>query len=86
MRQSVTRNRAVRNPANSPGTPQSVPGMPPRAGLHDIARAEHMSRLAREVGMSREGFCKALSKNGNPAFATVMRITRASGMKVRITA
>ncbi len=29
---------------------------------------------------------KALSENGNPSFATVMRITRVLGMHVRITA
>ena len=57
-----------------------------RAALHDIARAKNMTRLAREISMSREGLYKALSKNGNPTFATVMRITRALGMKVRITA
>ena len=57
-----------------------------RAALSDIAWAENMSLLAREAGMSREGLYKALSKNGNPTFATVMRITRALGMQVRITA
>ena len=45
-----------------------------------------MSRLAREVGMSREGLYKALSEEGNPSFATVMRIARALGLQVRITA
>ena len=45
-----------------------------------------MSRLAREAGMTREGLYKALSENGNPTFATVVRIARASGMQVRITA
>ena len=44
-----------------------------------------MSRLAREVGMTREGLYKTLSENGNPTFATVMRITRALGMQLRIT-
>ena len=44
-----------------------------------------MSRLAREVGMTREGLYKALSEKGNPTFATVMRITRALGMQLRIT-
>ena len=44
-----------------------------------------MSRLAREIGMSREGLYKALSEGGNPTFATVMRITRALGMQLRIT-
>ena len=37
-----------------------------RAALGDIARAQNMSRLARETGMSREGLYKALSEDGNP--------------------
>ena len=56
------------------------------AALNDIARAGNMSRLAREAGMSRKGLYKALSDDGNPTFATVMRITRALGMHLRITA
>ena len=56
-----------------------------RAALNDIARAQNMSLLARDVGMSREGLYKALSERGNPSFATVMRITRALGMQLRIT-
>ena len=56
-----------------------------RAALNDIVRAQNMSRLAREIGMTREGLYKALSENGNPTFATVMRITRALGMQLRIT-
>ena len=57
-----------------------------RAALNDIARAQNMSQLAREIGMTREGLYKALSENGNPSFATVMQITRALCMKLRITA
>ncbi len=56
-----------------------------RAALNDIARAQNMSRLAREIGMTREGLYKALSEKGNPSFATVMRITRALGMQLRIS-
>ena len=56
-----------------------------RAALNDIARAQNMSLLAREIGMSREGLYKALSEDGNPTFATVMRVTRALGMQLRIT-
>ena len=56
-----------------------------RAALNDIARAQNMSLLARDVGMSREGLYKALSEKGNPSFATAMRITRALGMQLRIT-
>ena len=47
--------------------------------------AGNMSWLARETGMSREGLYKALSENGNPAFSTVIRITRALGMQMRFT-
>ena len=57
-----------------------------RAALNDVARAGNMSRLARDIGMSREGLYKALSENGNPTFATVMRIMRALGMQLRISA
>ena len=56
-----------------------------RAALNDIARAQNVSQLARDIGMTREGIYKALSDNGNPTFATLMRITRALGMRVRIT-
>ena len=56
-----------------------------RAALNDIARAQNMSQLAREVGMTREGLYKALGESGNPTFATVMKVTRALGMQVRIT-
>ena len=57
-----------------------------RAALNDIARARNMSGLAREAGLSREGLYKALSQHGNPTFATVMRITRALGLRLRVTA
>ena len=57
-----------------------------RAALNDIAWAQNMSLLARDAGMSREGLYKALSENGNPSFATVMRITRALGIQLRIMA
>ena len=43
-----------------------------------------MSQLARDIGMTREGLYKALSENGNPTFSTVMKITRALGMRVHI--
>ena len=56
-----------------------------RAALNDIARSQNMTRLADEVGVTREGLYIALSDKGNPSFATVMRITSALGMKLRIT-
>ncbi|MDE2867807.1 MAG: putative addiction module antidote protein [Chloroflexota bacterium] len=56
-----------------------------RAALNDIARAQNMSQLAREIGMTREGLYKALSEQGNPSFSTVIRIIRAEGKQLRIT-
>ena len=55
-----------------------------RSALRDVTRAQNMSGLARQVGMSRAGLYKTLSPNGNPSFATIMRLTRALGMKVVI--
>ncbi len=57
-----------------------------RAALSDIARAHNMSRLALDAGISRKGLYKALSESGNPSFSTVMRIARALGMRLRISA
>ena len=56
-----------------------------RAALNDIARARNMTHLAQEAGMTREGLYKALSEKGNPSFTTVLRITHALGMKLRVT-
>ena len=55
-----------------------------RAALNDVARAGNMAALSREVGMSREGLYKALSADGNPTFATVVRIVRGLGLQLRI--
>ena len=54
-----------------------------RAALNNVARAGNMTGLARKAGMSREGLYKALSADGNPTFATVLRITRALGIRLR---
>lgn len=52
--------------------------------LGTVARARNMSALANEVGMSRVGLNKALSGEGNPTLATVMKVTKALGLKVSI--
>lgn len=53
------------------------------AALGDIARAKGMSRLARDTGLSRESLYRALSTEGNPEFATIMRVVEALGLKLR---
>ncbi|MBU2800799.1 putative addiction module antidote protein [Acidithiobacillus caldus] len=52
------------------------------AALGDIARACNLSRLAREVGMSRQGLDKALSGKGNPSLATVLKVAKALGLRL----
>jgi len=51
--------------------------------LGDIARAKGMSRVASEAGLSRESLYKALGENGNPSFATVLKVARAVGVRMR---
>lgn len=50
--------------------------------LGTIARSGNVSELARRVGMSREGLYKALSTEGNPSFATIIKVTKALGLKI----
>jgi probable addiction module antidote protein len=49
--------------------------------LGDIARAKGMTQVARDAGLSRESLYKALGENGNPSFATVLKVARAVGVK-----
>ena len=50
--------------------------------LGTIARSGNVSELARRAGMSREGLYKALSGDGNPSFATIMKVAKALGLKL----
>ncbi len=52
------------------------------AALGDIARAKGMTRIAREAGLGRESLYKSLSREGNPEFATVLRVIRALGLRL----
>lgn len=49
-----------------------------------VARARGMASVARDAGLSRESLYKALSDDGNPALATVLKVTKALG--IRLTA
>jgi len=54
--------------------------------LGDIARAKGMSQVAKEAGLSRESLYRALSADGNPSFATVLKVARALGVKLHAAA
>lgn len=54
------------------------------AALGDVARAKGMSQVARDAGLGRESLYKALSADGNPEFATVLKVIRALGLKLKV--
>ena len=56
------------------------------AALGDAARARGMTKVAAEAGLGRESLYKALSPEGNPEFATVLKVMRALGLRPRPTA
>ena len=51
-----------------------------------IARARGMTQLAKETELGRESLYKALSVDGNLSFATVLKIMRALGLKLSVSA
>ncbi len=61
------------------GTPGLV-----TAVLGDIARAKGMTAVARKAGLGRESLYKALSPEGNPEFATVLRVVEALGLRFEV--
>jgi probable addiction module antidote protein len=59
--------------------PDDVSGI--AKALGDIARAKGMTQVAMDAGLSRESLYRALSADGNPSFATVLKVARALGVK-----
>ncbi len=66
--------------AHSTEAPDDVAGI--ARALGDIARAKGMAQVAKEAGLSRESLYKALSENGNPSFATILKVTKALGVRL----
>ena len=60
--------------------PDDVSGI--ARALGDIARAKGMTQVAKDTGLSRESLYKALGENGNPSFATVVKVARALGVRL----
>ena len=54
------------------GDPQLI-----AAALGDVARSHGMTRIAAKTGLGRESLYKALSAEGNPGFATVLKVLQA---------
>ena len=49
-----------------------------------IARARGMTQVERDTGMKRQALYRALSKEGNPTLDTLLKVTKALGLKFTI--
>src|ERR1700682_1407680 len=49
-----------------------------------VARAKGMSQIAQAAGLGRESLYIALLPDGNPEFATVLKVMRALGLKLKV--
>lgn len=54
------------------------------AALGDIARSRGMTQISRDTGLGRESLYKALSVEGNPEFATILKVFRALGLRLQV--
>jgi len=54
--------------------------------LGDIARAKGMTQVAKDAGLSRESLYRALSAEGNPTFATILKVAKALGVRLHAEA
>ncbi|MYD94327.1 MAG: putative addiction module antidote protein [Chloroflexi bacterium] len=61
------------------GDPQLI-----AAALGDAARSTGMTNIASTSGLGREGLYKALSSEGNPAFATVVKVVKSLGLQLSV--
>lgn len=59
------------------GDPRAV-----SSALGDIARAQGMTKIAKDAGLSREYLYRALSQNGNPKMPTFLRVVHALGIQL----
>lgn len=64
--------------------PDDVAGI--ARALGDIARAQGMTQVARETGLGRESLYKALGTDGNPRLDTVLKVTKALGIRLHASA
>jgi probable addiction module antidote protein len=54
--------------------------------LGDMARAKGLTQVARDAGLSRESLYRALSADGNPSLATVLKVIRSLGLSLHAKA
>jgi probable addiction module antidote protein len=52
--------------------------------IGDIARSKGMSMIAKELNLNRENLYRSLSPEGNPSFATVMKVLETLGYQLQL--
>lgn len=53
--------------------------------LGNVAKARGMSQLAKDCDLGRESLYKALSGEGNPSFATILKVLKALNMQLHVS-
>ncbi len=57
-----------------------------RRAIGHVARAKGMSALSKDSGISREALYKAFGDNGNPTLDTLLKVTKALGVRLAVAA
>jgi probable addiction module antidote protein len=56
------------------------------AALGDIEWAKGMTKVAQKAGLGRKSLYKALCADGNPEFATILKVIHSLGLKLHVEA
>ena len=64
---------------------ENVPAFLAKA-LGVVARAQGMTQVAKEAGVTREALYRALSEKGDPRLSTFMGVLHSLGLKMKIAA
>ena len=52
--------------------------------LGALSRSKGMAKIARELGVTREGLYKSLSPDGHPSFETIIKLFDLLGLRLRV--
>lgn len=52
--------------------------------LGAVARARGITKISKKTGLTRATLYNALSKTGNPEFATILKVINALGLKLKL--
>ena len=52
--------------------------------LNALSRSKGMTKIAKELGVTREGLYKSLSPDGHPSFETVLKLLDVLGLKLKV--